>query len=128
MGYSEPSFFAVASEFVGKKFQPADNARRTHRQGDGSSRFEMPKPPSWTEQASCLGLPIEQFDALFFPKRTYKDEARKMCNACPVQAPCLQLGMGEPEGMFGGLTPNERSALKLSSAVATPALKLSVGG
>jgi WhiB family redox-sensing transcriptional regulator len=42
------------------------------------------------------------------------EEVRKVCNRCPVSEQCLQesLERGDEWGMFGGLTPNERKAMR----------------
>lgn len=36
---------------------------------------------------------------------------REVCNRCPVWDVCLEKGMDEVWGMWGGLTPNERKAI-----------------
>jgi hypothetical protein len=43
--------------------------------------------------------------------------AVKLCNACPVQRECLAYALADntPYGIFGGLYPRERSALKRKS-------------
>ena len=40
--------------------------------------------------------------------------AKKFCSECPVRAECLTyaLAVNEPFGIWGGLTPKERSALR----------------
>ena len=43
--------------------------------------------------------------------------AREVCGQCPVQAPCLAFALANEQktdaraGMYGGLTPDERTAL-----------------
>lgn len=39
--------------------------------------------------------------------RSYR-EARLLCAVCPVRAECAEEGAGEPDGMWGGLTPRQR--------------------
>jgi WhiB family transcriptional regulator, redox-sensing transcriptional regulator len=43
-------------------------------------------------------------------------EAKAVCARCPVVAPCLAwaLATGQDDGIWGGLTPDERRALKTS--------------
>lgn len=44
----------------------------------------------------------------------YYDEARKFCEACPVQEACLLTALEDKErlGMWGGLTPIERRRIE----------------
>ena len=70
--------------------------------------------PDWTDAAACLYWPGD----LWFPTGYGHtppdwDQPRGICSTCPVQAECLQLAIdnGEPEGMWGGLTPDERKRL-----------------
>ncbi len=85
----------------------------------------MERDLSWIEKANCRGCDPD----LFFPPwrsqgdtgaAIYYDQARPVCDGCVVKAECLELGL-EPEnrlyGMFGGLTPKERRALRRSVAV-----------
>lgn len=70
----------------------------------------------WTTQARCR---FEDPD-LFFPSgtsqpaRTQLEEARRICQVCPVRAPCLELAIATEErnGMWGGTTPNERRRMR----------------
>jgi WhiB family redox-sensing transcriptional regulator len=41
------------------------------------------------------------------------DEAKRICAYCPVRQACLDyaLNAGEPHGIWGGLTPGERTEL-----------------
>ena len=67
------------------------------------------------EHAVCTPKTAE----LFFPTTsvTYAartEAARHMCNACPVTADCLAyaLDIDPVDGIWGGLTPNERRTLR----------------
>ena len=68
----------------------------------------------WQARAACRGSDPE----LFFPEKmegggTYTARrARMACAACPVKAECLEAGMDERHGIWGGLTYKERRALK----------------
>lgn len=44
----------------------------------------------------------------------FYDEARAICNACPVREACLEHALREKErwGMWGGLTPIERRRIE----------------
>lgn len=68
--------------------------------------------PDWREQAACRG----EDTALWFPPDraaavvSYRI-ARRICDSCPVKDECLTDAYANGEiynGMYGGLTPNER--------------------
>ncbi len=70
---------------------------------------------SWRRDAACRHEEPE----LFFPgEKTLDphvwDAPRAVCEACPVRDACLEyaLDAGEPHGMFGGLTPEERHKIR----------------
>jgi len=56
----------------------------------------------WGQFAACRGKPSEWF----YPQRGKAGEAEQVaatiCRVCPVQYPCLQAGMPEEHGMWGG--------------------------
>jgi WhiB family redox-sensing transcriptional regulator len=72
---------------------------------------------AWQLQAACRGVDSE----LFFhpagerdPSRTRRDLAAKaVCARCPVLRPCFDyaLAVGEPYGVWGGMSEDERAAL-----------------
>jgi WhiB family redox-sensing transcriptional regulator len=50
---------------------------------------------------------------LFFPERGSAERvwvaaAKAVCASCPVRLDCLEAGMSEPRGVWGGLTAYER--------------------
>lgn len=70
------------------------------------------------DDAACTGVPTD----LFFPERVngWDPSAKRQtrialtyCAACPVQRACLEYGLDEPYGIFGGATPEERQVLRL---------------
>lgn len=63
----------------------------------------------WMSDAACRGLD----PALFFPERG--DDVRpalKVCAACPVKAECLELGLVERHGVYGGLSERQRRKVR----------------
>jgi WhiB family redox-sensing transcriptional regulator len=72
----------------------------------------------WQEDALCVGVETE----VFFPndKGMVKERwqsAKAVCAFCPVRKPCLESAMVRDEhddqwGVFGGLSPLERRALR----------------
>jgi WhiB family redox-sensing transcriptional regulator len=83
---------------------------------------------SWGEQAACRDPGIDP--EWFFPLTESGAGARQVaaakavCARCPVAAQCLAwaAGTGEPAGIWGGTTPEERRLLRHSpqeTAIAT---------
>jgi WhiB family redox-sensing transcriptional regulator len=71
---------------------------------------------NWHETAACRDADPD----LFFPVGTAGpglrqiEEAKRICRACPAQAPCLAwaLDHGVGSGVWGGATEAERRALR----------------
>lgn len=69
---------------------------------------------------ACVGVDPE----LFFPigntgPALYQiEEAKAVCRRCPLQESCLQgaLDRGEPAGVWGGLSEDERRSMKRRAA------------
>ena len=76
----------------------------------------------WRHKAECRNEDPE----LFFPIGTSGPallqiaEAKAVCHRCPVSAECLRwaLDSGQDYGVWGGLTEDERRALKRRNAQA----------
>ncbi|GAA0426410.1 WhiB family transcriptional regulator [Streptomyces luteireticuli] len=66
---------------------------------------------SWLDLAACLGEDLEIF---FESWPGYEASAKEVCRRCPVAELCLEQAManGERHGIFGGLTVEERRALR----------------
>lgn len=78
-----------------------------------SSVWEHP----WTRYAACAQLSLEQSDAVFFCEGTGQErqdaaeQARKVCEGCPVRAQCQALLEQMPrsvEGVWAGTTKSGR--------------------
>ena len=67
----------------------------------------------WRSDALCKGKHID----LWYPPldtdvpENYYTISRAVCRQCPVWSECLDDGTDERWGMWGGLTPQERTAL-----------------
>ena len=96
--------------------------------------MRRPKPTMpglWVERASCR----EVGDMVFFPpddkpvSRDFYNKAKSICRRCEVQADCLQYGINEAYGVWGGTSPVERQNLRLrliaEQKVSTPTLRQS---
>ena len=74
----------------------------------------------WRHRAACRDVDPE----LFFPigntgpALMQIEEAKQVCHACPVSDPCLKwaLDSGQDAGVWGGLSEDERRALKRRAA------------
>lgn len=81
---------------------------------DGASRTPV---AIWRKKAACLGAEPEQF----FPIRVEagwkggktRRTINEYCVPCPVKAECLEEGMKERLGIWGGTTPKERMKLRV---------------
>jgi WhiB family redox-sensing transcriptional regulator len=70
----------------------------------------------WMNRAECKKHPRTKFDATPGMKTTVLNpmvkEAKAICQRCPVRVECQEFGMDEEFGIFGGLLPLERKALR----------------
>ena len=69
------------------------------------------------------GVECEQVPDIFFPEDLSTpgqsvmrimatDTAREICLRCPVMAKCLEVGMFEDFGIWGGATPEQRRKIR----------------
>ncbi|MEJ8654751.1 WhiB family transcriptional regulator [Streptomyces sp. MS1.AVA.3] len=76
--------------------------------------------PNWRHYAVC----VEEDPELFFPVGNTGpallqiEEAKAVCRRCPVMEKCLQwaLESGQDSGVWGGLSEDERRAMKRRAA------------
>jgi hypothetical protein len=69
---------------------------------------------AWRDAALCRG---KLLDIWYAPldadnQEQYNAVAREVCHLCPVWIECLKNGINEQWGIWGGLTPLERSVFK----------------
>lgn len=70
----------------------------------------MPEEPAdWRLEAACATVDPETF---YRGSMLDVIDARETCRRCPVRRPCLEAGLREPEGVWGGWTSTERDRLK----------------
>jgi WhiB family redox-sensing transcriptional regulator len=70
-----------------------------------------PQPYRYPDDALCAQTDPE----LFHPEVGVSiSHARKVCTTCPVRIECLEhaLEHGELHGVWGGMTPNQRKAIR----------------
>lgn len=67
--------------------------------------------PDWIHQAACRSLPT----SVFFPSPG-EDRgvtlAKAICAGCLVKDACLEFGLHQPDGIWGGATPGERRRIR----------------
>lgn len=78
------------------------------------------RTPLWHYEALCRSVPDAKHLPTFFPETTthggnHLIPARKLCLECPVRYQCLEDGLEEPWGVWGGHSPTQRR--RISSAV-----------
>ena len=91
--------------------------------GEGLSRVD-PNSMDWRHEASCRDVDPE----LFFPigaagpALAQIEAARAICGTCAVQQPCLEwaLATGQDAGIWGGMTEEERRAVRRDRVVRQP--------
>jgi hypothetical protein len=68
----------------------------------------------WRKQGNCKSTNLSDIiktDKLFFLGKGGKSgKAKELCEGCPVKRNCLAFALfyGEEEGIWGGMTPDER--------------------
>jgi WhiB family redox-sensing transcriptional regulator len=79
----------------------------------------------WQLYGNCRGLDSEIF---FHPdgergraRAARAHQAKRICRECPVQAECREyaLAVGEPYGVWGGMTEEERRACERTGGIFT---------
>lgn len=77
---------------------------------------------SWQEQGACWGShsPIFFVDVKGVPGQRTAAKAKAICAACPVRVECLDFAITEGMhwGIWGGLAPRERRAVKMKRRTA----------
>ena len=84
--------------------------------GRGRRRRRPELDRTWMADGACYAAGTAVAD-LFHPVGQGDDDytaARRICNACPVIDACRDYALAarEPFGMWGGLTPTERFAIR----------------
>lgn len=68
---------------------------------------------NWQQKAECKGKTDLFFPDDEDPKKDAKiEKAKSICETCPFQAQCLEMGMKEKHGVWGMTTPQERIQIK----------------
>lgn len=87
--------------------------------------FRLLEPPAWHARAKCKGMG----NRMFYPARgeiggevnakpQEEYPARRICAACPVRRECMDAGLREIYGIWGGLSGRERQRLRRARRMA----------
>ncbi|WP_433331764.1 WhiB family transcriptional regulator [Spirillospora sp. CA-294931] len=71
----------------------------------------------WSDHAICRGADPDLFFPIGYSAEVLREQeraAKAICSHCPVTSACLSwaLRVGEPDGVWGGTTPEERRHLR----------------
>jgi WhiB family redox-sensing transcriptional regulator len=119
-GCSEPAvddirrLCALHGQWQPKRLKHDD--RPTDKQAKRAWFVEALTSPAWAVQAACRARP----DLDFFPTGNSdgaasvqaQKAALAVCAVCPVQAECLEAGLHERHGIWGGTSERERVRLR----------------
>lgn len=85
--------------------------------------------PDWRDRAACAhafrdgvtvttrtGRTVRLHEAFFSDQASEQAEAKRVCAGCPVTDECLEYGLYEATGIFGGLGLRERQRLRRDRA------------
>lgn len=67
------------------------------------------KDIDWMNEAACRGASTDIF---FVEKGVSIQPALDICARCPVRAECLEYGLWENEGVYGGTVLNQRRIIR----------------
>ena len=69
-------------------------------------------PRDWRDEAACRDIDPDLFfpEGTIGPARDQADQAKRVCQSCPVRTPCLRFALwhGLGFGVWGGVTGEER--------------------
>jgi WhiB family redox-sensing transcriptional regulator len=79
-----------------------------------TSLFPLESEFVWQREAACRGLSLAESQAIFFPSRGDSiDEARAICDRCPVTEECLAFALANNcIGVWAGTSDRQRRRLR----------------
>ena len=92
--------------------------------GIDTGLFPLESELAWQREAECRGLGATESRALFFPTRGESvDEARAICERCPVVDECLDFALKNGcVGVWGGTTERQRRRLRRNRRISAKEL------
>jgi len=91
--------------------------------GSDIGLFPLETDLAWQREAACRGLGLGESQTIFFPSRGESvEDARAICEGCPVVAECLDFALEHHcIGVWGGTTERQRRQLRRQRNTARPA-------
>lgn len=82
--------------------------------GSDIGLFPLEADLAWQREAACRGLGLGESQTIFFPSRGESvEDARAICEGCPVAAECLDFALEHHcIGVWGGTTERQRRQLR----------------
>jgi WhiB family redox-sensing transcriptional regulator len=76
--------------------------------------FPLESELAWQREGACRGLGLSESQTIFFPSRGESVEnARAICERCPVREECLDFALQHHcIGVWGGTTERQRRMLR----------------
>lgn len=73
----------------------------------------VPPRPAWMDEADCAGIGSDWWYPRAREDGVIGAQAKRVCRSCPVRLECLEyaLEIKDGFGIWGGLTPKERSKI-----------------
>jgi hypothetical protein len=92
-------------------------ARRNTATGVGDHQPQV-RRLRWWESARCSAVPFE----VFYAEDLYGDVIDLLCRRCPVRLQCLEEGLDDDHGVWGGTTPPTRRRMRKDGLTAEQGL------
>lgn len=82
--------------------------------GSDIGLFPLEADLAWQREAACRGLGLGESQTIFFPARGESvEDARAICDGCPVVTECLDFALEHHcIGVWGGTTERQRRQLR----------------
>ena len=115
--FSTPVVAGDASGLADRSLSVAEPSVHSGRRLADDHQKRSAEYPNWYRAAACRDVdvsvfyPLDNDRGVLAQRRTY--QAKQICRTCPVARVCLTVALATDErhGIWGGLTPAERSRL-----------------
>lgn len=106
-----PITSASAMRDMGEVVYPIRLDRRSYATA-GEATHVLPQRPAWHAEALCRGSMVDG-ESPWFPTRGGPTQGvKQVCEVCPVRDDCLDAGLSEAFGVWGGLAERSRRSVR----------------
>lgn len=107
----------IGRPYYRNKMRERNREKRETEAEQSAPDYDLPdlarlfEPAEWMREAACRGMDIESF----FPDRYEIADfraAKQVCQRCTVAAECLDAGLDENHGVWGGTSVKDRRRIK----------------